>query len=248
MFKAKLKAALIHTSITLVVAVITASLVYGVWYPGAFAQMMSGTDLYLLIVMVELCLGPLMSLVIYSPDKPRTELVRDYSIVCVVQLAALIYGLYSVALSRPVYLVFVKDRIEVVASAELKTEDVNKSKNSAYRSFSWLGPRSICTEGPADPKEKSDLLLSALAGKDIQLLPKYYRECHEKEVINRSFAKQVLFASGAIKINDLPSELQSTDFKWLPVMTRFGNGIAVYENSSTESPTYLNLDPYSAPK
>ena len=248
MIKAKLKAALIHALITLFVAVITAVLVYGVWYPGEFAQMLSGTDLYLLVLMVELCLGPLISLVIYNPNKPRAELIRDYSIVGVVQLAALAYGLYAVALSRPVYLVFVKDRIEVIAATELKTGDLNLVKDESFKSLSWFGPRSICTESPTDPEEKSDLLFSALAGKDIQLMPKYYRECHSQEVINKSIAKYVLFASGAIKTTDLPPKFQAIDFKWLPVMTRFGNGIVVYENNSVESPTYINVDPYLIPK
>lgn len=248
MIKAKLKAAVIHGLVTLFIAIITATLVYGVWYPGVFAEMLSGTNLYLLVLIVELCLGPLMSLVIYNPNKARAELIRDYSVVGLVQLAALIYGLHSVALSRPVYLVFVKDRIEIIAATELKTDDLALVNNELFKSLPWFGPRSICTESPTDPKEKSDLLFSGLAGKDIQLMPKYYRECHDKEIINRSIAKYVLFSSGAIKIHDIPFKLQGANFTWLPVMTRFGNGIVVYENNSVDSPIYLNLDPYAAPK
>lgn len=244
MFKAKLKAASVHCGITACIAALTASLVYFVWYPGAFASMMRGTPLYLIILAVELCLGPLMSLVIYNPHKSRRELFVDYSIVGVVQVAALIYGLYSVALSRPVYLVFVKDRIEVVAATELNQDDVMQAKDAAYTRLPWFGARSICVESPTDAHEKSELLFSGAAGKDIHVLPKYYRECHDGEVVQKALSKQALFEKTNIKDDQLPRELQSVDFKWLPVSSHFGWGMVAYKNKLIDSAVYLNLDPY----
>lgn len=248
MIRAKLKAAAIHGLITIVTAAITACVVYFVWYPNGLAKMLSGTALYLIVLGVELCLGPVMSLVIFNLKKPRVELVRDYVVVVMVQIAALVYGLHSVALSRPVFLVFVKDRIEAVAATEIDKDDLARAKDSAYTNFSWSGPRGICTESPVDPQEKSDLLLSGLRGKDIQLMPKYYRECHPQEVIDKSYPKEKLFSATAITLNDLPASLQKIDFKWLPVGTRFGSGIVVYQNNSTDNPIYLNLDPFLARK
>lgn len=244
MFKLKLKAALIHACVTLVIAALTASLVYGIWYPGAFAQMLNGTDLYLILLGVELCLGPLMSLVIYSASKPKSELIRDYALVGLVQLAALTYGLYSVALSRPVYLVFVKDRIEIVAATELKAEDLLLSKEDNFKRLPWFGAKFICTESPADPKEKSDLLMSSVGGKDIQLMPKYYRACLPNEVIKKAYSKDVLFASKKIKLDDLPLEYQTNAFTWLPVVTRFNAWIVVYKDGDYQKPAYLNINPF----
>jgi hypothetical protein len=244
MLKAKLKACLIHFSLTVVVAILTAVLVYGEWYPGAFAQMLSGTNLYLILLGVELCLGPLMSLVIYNVSKPRSELIRDYLFVGLVQLAALAFGLYSVALSRPVYLVFVKDRIEIIAATELKKDDLSQAKEDSFKHLSWFGPQSICTESPTDLKERSDLLLSSVSGKDIQLMPKYYRHCHENEVIEKALSKHVLFNTPKIKLTDLPMEYQSVDFKWLPVVTRFNAWIVIYLDGDINRPVYLNLNPF----
>ena len=59
----------------------------------------------------DLALGPLVSLVIYNSRKSRRELVFDYSVVAVVQIAAMVYGVYVVAESRPVYIAFLKDRL-----------------------------------------------------------------------------------------------------------------------------------------
>lgn len=244
MFKSKLKAAAIHGLITLIVAILTALLVYGVWYRGELAQMMSGTDLYLLILIVEICLGPLMSLVIFNSNKPRNELIRDYCIVGSVQVLALVYGLYSVALSRPVYTVFVKDRIEIVAAIELKAEDIATARFPEFKKLPLWGAKSICTDSPTDPHEKSDLLLSALGGKDIQLLPKYYRSCIHNEAFDKSLPKSQLTTLTPIKIEELPTDIQQADFKWLPVSTRFGTGIVIYKMGDIESPLFLSLDPF----
>ncbi len=243
MLKAKIKAAFFHASVTLIVATVTAAVVFGVWYPGALAEMTRGLGLYFLLLGVEVVLGPAMSLVIFNTSKPTTELVMDYSIVGFIQLMALAFGLYSVAISRPVYLVFVKDRIEVVAAAELAPSDLEAAAEG-FRTLPWLGPRLICVEHPVNPQEKSDVLLSALDGKDIQLLPKYYRACRQGEIAVGVYSKNELFSLTQIKPEMLSDELKSTNFGWLPVVTRFGAWTAIYKGRNFETPHYLNIDPF----
>jgi hypothetical protein len=241
----KVKAAAIHSVVTAVILAATASVVYFVWYPNEFAKMLGGTNLLLIIGGVELCLGPLMSLVIYNSNKSLKELTIDYLVVGTLQVLALLYGLYSIALSRPVFLVFVKDRIEVVAAAELETADLLAAKEKSFQSLPWLGPELICTESPVNLQEKSDLLISGLKGKDIQLLPKYYRKCFEGEVMANAKTQDDLYVMTKISMNDLPSDMNDyRSFKWLPVVTRFNYWIVVYEGNSTENPRYLDLNPF----
>lgn len=205
--------------------------------------MVEGTSLYLLILLVELALGPLMSLVIYNTNKSKSELFRDYTIVGVIQLCALCFGLYSVGMSRPVYLVFVKDRVEVVSSVELAEKDLMEA-DETYQSLSWVGPRFICTESPTDPVERSNLLMSALAGKDIQLQPKYYRECKKNEVIDKAYTLQELGQLTQIDYGVLPYSLKESGFKWLPVVTRFGAWTLFFKGESFEDQVFLDLNPF----
>lgn len=244
MWMPKIKAALIHASITLLVAITTAVIVYGVWYPGAFAEMSQGTGLYRLVIGVEVVLGPVMSLVIYNLAKPRSELVRDYCIIGLIQLSALVYGMHSVAISRPVFLVFVKDRIEVVSATELGKEDLNLAPEK-FRTLPWFGPRQICVESPTDPQEKSDLLMSALKGRDIQLQPKYYRKCLEAEIAEKAYSKSQLSSHTKIGQDALPEGLEYAHFTWLPVVTRFGAWTVFYRNGDTDKPLYVNVDPFA---
>lgn len=243
MFRVKLKAACLHGLLTLVIAIFTASIVFGIWYPREMAGMLGGTNLFLLVLGVELAMGPLISLVIYNPLKLRSELVRDYAIVGVIQLAALLYGLSVVAASRPVYLVFVKDRIEIVAATELAFDDIIAGPDS-YQSLSFIGPKLLCTESPQDPIEKSDLLMSALAGKDIQLMPKYYRDCEDGEISGKAYPKKKLQELSTMRSLRLPENLQDKNFSWLPAVTRFGTWVVIFQNGDINKRSYIDFDPF----
>jgi len=51
--------------------------------------------LFLIVVTVDVILGPLITLAVFNGVKPWTELRRDLAMVGVLQLAALGYGLWS---------------------------------------------------------------------------------------------------------------------------------------------------------
>jgi len=55
------------------------------------------------------CLGPLLTLAVFDPKKK--ELKRDLSIILLIQLSALFYGIYTVSVARPAYIVFAVDAI-----------------------------------------------------------------------------------------------------------------------------------------
>jgi hypothetical protein len=63
---ARLIAAAIHFLVTLLIASIAATLIFFVWFPGEFAKMVGGAQLFLLVVCSDLALGPLISLVIFN--------------------------------------------------------------------------------------------------------------------------------------------------------------------------------------
>lgn len=242
MFRVKIKAAFIHGLATAFVAFVAWILVFKVWYADGLAGVAEGANLYLLVLVVEIVLGPTMSFVLYNPDKPRKELVMDYSLVLAVQAAALFYGLYTVALSRPVYLVFVKDRVELVSAVELSDSDLRDAP-TGYDELSWLGVKLVCVNFPTDPQEKSDLLFSSVAGKDVQLMPKYYRACNDGEVTNDAFSAKQFYQLHP-ESGGTMTTLEGSNFTWLPIVTRFGAWTAIYPNNDLNSVIYLDKYPF----
>src|SRR5690242_11523295 len=92
-------AAAIHFFFTALLSGIAAALIFFVWFPNGLAALVGGSALFLIMVGCDVVLGPMLSLVIYSSTKPKRELILDYTIVGLLQLAALGYGVWTMSLS-----------------------------------------------------------------------------------------------------------------------------------------------------
>ena len=244
LLKAKCKATMVHAVVTLLICLSTGLLVFGVWYPGEMARMAEGASIYQLLVMVEITLGPLMSLIIFNPAKPFKELARDYAIIGAVQITALAYGLSVISTSRPVYQVFVKDRIEIVAATELDEDDLVQA-SAEFSSLPLLGPRLVCVDFPSNEQEQAVLTKAGSEGKDIHLLPMFYRECQAGEIESRSLSRDQLKEVAPSKFSSLPVDLREAEFVWLPALTRFSDWVVIYPEGNTAGAVYVDIDPFA---
>ena len=100
--RGRVKAALIHASISLIVFVPLAALVLRVWYPDVYFEADGGWRGMLIIFCVDVVLGPTLTLIIFSPGKPRSKILLDLSVIGVIQIGALAWGIYAVHSQRPV--------------------------------------------------------------------------------------------------------------------------------------------------
>jgi len=249
--RGRLVVASIHFLLTLLVGGIAATLIFLVWFPGSLARMVGGTQLFWLVFYSDLALGPLISLVIFNKKKTRKELVVDYSLVGVVQLGALTYGISIIAVSRPVFVAFIVDRFEVVTAVELNDSDLAEAIDMRYRSRPWLGPKLVGVQMPANLNEHSDLIFSAVAGKDAQFMPKYYRpyEASTDEVRRKSGSIEALVSRHQEKRQELDLAIKelghtSGKLRWLPVHHRFGFWTALIDAKTGYPVKYLPIDPY----
>ena len=104
--KPRLRASAIHLAISLSVATLAALVVFGWWYPYPYRELSGGRELFALVVVVDVVLGPLITLVIFNVAKTRRHLMMDFTVIGLLQVAALAYGLWTVFVARPVHLVF----------------------------------------------------------------------------------------------------------------------------------------------
>jgi hypothetical protein len=240
----KLKAVLLHALVTAVVAVFSAFFVFVLWYPSGLARYMGGGELYFLVLSVELVLGPLMSLIIYHPRKSFVHLRRDYAVIGVLQVAALTYGLHSTYIARPVFQVFVIDKVVVISALELDSNDLNVAPESFSKLSVW-GPMDVCVSLPADAEAKSTLIFSALAGKDVEFFPQYYSACEGDERIVGAFPRERLEAilRTQNRLSEFSTKLPAA-YSWLPVRSRFGSWVQIFPGNEISEAYYLDVDPY----
>ena len=82
----RFKASGIHLCISLTIALLAAALVGGVWYPYPYREISGSRELFLIVVAVDVILGPLITLTVFNRTKPWPELRSDLAIVALIQL------------------------------------------------------------------------------------------------------------------------------------------------------------------
>ena len=141
------------------------------WYPGALFAFAGGRDLFFLVSGVDLVLGPILVFILYRPGKKGLKF--DLLAVGTLQLAALCFGIWVLFESRPVFMVFVKDRFELVRANDIREEEAAKAKDP-FRHPSLTGPRVVGALLPKDPDEQFRVTMSAMSGQDLHTFPQHY--------------------------------------------------------------------------
>ncbi len=180
------RAAGTHLLICVAIAAGVVALMLGLWYPGPLFVAAGGNDLLLIVVGVDVVVGPLLTLVVFKPGKPGLKF--DLAAIALMQAAALAYGVHVVSLARPAFIVFVKDRFEVVTVAELEPDALAEAKRPEFAEPPWTGPRLVASDLPTDPAERQQLIRLSAAGLDVQHFPRFYApyESRRAEVLEKA--------------------------------------------------------------
>ena len=173
-FKAASRAANIHFWCSMGLALLAAALVFGLWYPFPYRELSGGRELFMLVVIVDVVCGPLLTLVLFNPAKPRAELWRDLGLVALIQVGALGYGLSTVLQARPLFLVQEIDRFKVIAAPDLLETEVPQLP-AALRPHWTSGPIIVAIREPRNAEERQKIMFESVqGGRDYGERPDFY--------------------------------------------------------------------------
>jgi len=216
------KAAGIHLLLSCVAVGAVLAFMVTVWYRWPLFAIGGGSGIILILAGVQGTLGPLLTLVIFKPGKRGLKF--DLIFIALIQLAALAYGIYVAFVARPVYLVLAVDRFVLVTARDLDPDDLARATDPRFTRLPLGSPPYIAAVLPTDQKERSDLLFSALAGKDVELYPRYYApyESQAQNALGRARDIGILMKRDARTIERfLESEGRSpASVKFLPLRAR----------------------------
>jgi len=176
----RLKASALHLGLSLCIAALAALLVFAVWYPNPYREISGGRELFLLLVAVDVILGPLITLAVFNRKKPHRELRRDLMVVGLIQLAALGYGLWTVAVARPVHMVFEYNHFRVVHAIDVPPELLSQTP-AGVEALPLTGPTLLGLRPFKDDKESMDATMAALQGLTLSSRPDLW-QFYEKSV------------------------------------------------------------------
>lgn len=240
----RFKAFLIHLAISALIAFIFIFLLFLIWYPAPLHTAVGVTQIFLILLTVDVVLGPLLTLLVYKVGKKT--LAMDLAVIVLLQLSALCYGIWTVAEGRPAWLVFAADRFDLVRVLDIDDRKLAEA-GTHYRQPSLFGPQWVATINPTDNNERNEILMeSVLAGVDIAQRPNLYQPLEsQKDTI-----KQRLLELSALPPNNTAEDIKAVLAKhpnadaWLPLRANNQDMVVLMNKDAVEVIAIVDLRPW----
>ncbi len=180
--KFRLKAFGTHLLCSAVALTLVLGALYLGWYHWPGWHLTEALHVVVVMVGVDVVVGPLITLIIANARKPRRELARDIAIIVAVQLVALGYGATTLWHGRPLYYAFSVNCLQVVQAADIDPEAARAAREKKLPlAPHWYSlPRWIWAPFPKDSAEADKIFQKLMqGGYDIIGYPQYYKTWQE---------------------------------------------------------------------
>ncbi|MFK8076299.1 MAG: hypothetical protein AB8B84_06915 [Granulosicoccus sp.] len=244
----------IHLALSLLIFSSLVFMMVLYWFPGELFFIDGGWQGLKLVAMVDLVLGPALTLLLYKPGKPK--LVLDMSLIAVIQIAALGYGFYTTYQQRTVALVYaergfntVSARDNLEANAQLRQLDINPQPIPAV---TLLNVPLLLTPPPAPgkyaehlneifngypgPQRRSDQYVSLESNHESM-----QKDALDIETLNAMGAADVITAALQRKSLEL-NEVELYKFK-----ARYADGVAVFDPDNKRILDFVPIEKVDKP-
>jgi hypothetical protein len=139
-----------HLILSFIVGCLTAATVYWVWYPGVLAKAIGVSHIFLLLLCIDITVGPILTL--FLAKEGKKGLWFDLITVVIIQFVALIYGIWHIAEGRPAWQTLNIYRVELVKAIDM---DYTNAK-APFSHSPWGKPQWVMVRPAKDKQETSD--------------------------------------------------------------------------------------------
>lgn len=206
-----------HLVISLVFALLITSVVFLVWYPSPLAKAVGVTHIFLILVIIDVVIGPALGLLVYKEGKKSLKM--DLSIIVIIQITALCYGIYSIAQGRPAWVVYNIDRFELIKNNEI-IQGSSLHALPKYQKPSWLKPQFVATNPLKDIETRNnDLFTAVMQGVSTAQKPNRYVDIKKIEPLMQKYAQNLKLLNYYNNEKDVESYLYKYPQAngWLPL-------------------------------
>lgn len=169
-----------HLLISFILAVLTTVLVTQIWYPAPLFEATGLAKIFFMLLVIDVLVGPLLSLLVYKENKKSLKF--DLAVILLIQFSAFAYGVYSISQGRPAWIVFNKDRFDLVRINEIDTRNLDKAPE-LYQSAPLFGAKWVEVEVDKQSIEvQSKILFEESLSKgtySVSQSPEYYMPLHK---------------------------------------------------------------------
>ena len=150
-----------HLFISLIIALLAMVLVLCIWSPLPLAKAVGVIPIFLMMIVINVIIAPLLSLIVYKEGKKTLK--ADLSIIVILQILALGYGVYSIEGRRPVWVAYNVDRFELVRKNEVITDHIEQALPQ-FQDTPWFKPQYVAVKFATDVNQRNDDMFSEVFG------------------------------------------------------------------------------------
>ena len=240
----RLKFFLSHLLLSFLVALSVVGVVFFIWYPSSLATAVGVTHIFLMLLAIDVILGPLLGLLVYKEGKKTLKF--DLGVIIFIQIVALCYGVFSIEQGRPAWLVYNVDRFELVRKNELVDTNIQQAQPQ-FQKPSWFKPQYVATEFAKDTQQRNDeMFAEVLGGISIAQRPERYVELNQA----KNQIQQRALALAELQQYNSKTEVEKTLAKypkanaWLPLKANAVDMVVLVNKESASIIKIVDLRPW----
>jgi len=237
----RISAFLTHLGISLAIFVVLGYLILAHWYPGFFFDTDGGWQGIRIVALVDLVLGPTLTLLVFKPGKPGLKL--DLTLIGLFQACCLAAGTWVVYSERPLAMVYSDGFFHSVTA-----DDYREAGQRVPRLDFLPGqtPKWVSVILPDDRARLVEIRRQALADrKPLRTLAAYYRPFNASHIdpARDSFDVEQLRSQWPTELQSFVEKHGGTAdiYLFLPFGARHSYGMVVFQRESRKLVDVLKL-------
>jgi len=230
--KARLKASGIHLSLSALAFFIVLYFIVFLWYPNPHFSTNGGWQGVRIMLFVDIVLGPLLTLIIFNPEKSIKAILFDFTVIGTIQISAFIWGIIAVNSQRPLAISFWEGRFYPVIMDDLKAGGVNPEQ---LKELSDQSPAIVYVRHPeTDEEEAGVITYGFVEGKlEHQIfflyspLEKHIDELFEASISNSSTTDDKFQTNKTRWLEK--TGMNEDELTFIPFLGSYGNSILILD-------------------
>lgn len=242
--KFRLKAFAYHLGISVFIALVSLYIVFMIWHPAPLAKAVGVTHIFIMMLGIDAILGPLLTLIVAK--KGKKSLKFDLGVIIALQLAAFTYGIYNIAISRPVYIAFDTSRFEVVQANNIPKVSL-KEAMPPYNILGWGQPKFVAVKLAENNEQKNNRLFVELqTGVAPSMQPNLYEPLDNQWSIlnNNSKILNDLYKHNPKPAVDSIQQQYPTATQWLPLKAYVQDMVVLINTKDDSIVAIVDLRPW----
>ncbi|MBB5191565.1 hypothetical protein HNQ50_002295 [Silvimonas terrae] len=245
----RLKAAGVHLLISLIIFSLIIGLFLHFFYPWPYYEINGLFQGLRITAGVDIILGPLLTALVFAAGKSRRALRFDFSMIALVQIGALAYGIVTLYAQRPYISAFLDRGFQTVRVSDLKLDPALRAHIEQLHGQAAVQPPLLAVRPPKDGEEGAMMFITEMTSSGF---PAEFTS--RLEPVTAHWA-QIVPAALALPAK-LPADRQSIvdefvkahqialpDLALFPLKGPFEERMVAFTRKDGQFVGYLNLEP-----